>query len=335
MSEAAHDPAAAPRRRGAGSRLLSVRELPIIVFFLVVVALLSLTVDGFWSIDTFANVSRQIAVIGLLSIGMTLVVLTRGIDLSVGAIMAFSVSIGGMIGIVGGWPIWLVYPLVIAIGLGLGLLNGLLVIHFAVHPIIVTLGTMSIIRGLVMILTGGVYITPIPSEYLWIGQGQTPFAILLVALAVFHATLTLTRFGRNLYAIGGNAEAARASGVPVDRFRVAVYVASGGLAALAGLVLVGRSGFVQPQIAFDDYELSAIAAVVIGGASIFGGTGSLVGTFFGAALLGVILAGMTMMGVDAYWQGAVQGSLIVAALSLDYLRQRQMEKELRARKGRQ
>jgi ribose transport system permease protein len=194
---------------------------------------------------------------------------------------------------------------------------------------IITLGTMSIIRGLVMVITGGRYITPIPKEYMWIGAGYMPFILLVLVLVVFHIVLTRTRFGRNLYAVGGNADAASFSGVPVDRYRVWVYVIAGGLAALAGLILVGRSGFVQPQVAFDGYEMSAIAAVVIGGASIFGGNGSLVGTFLGAALLGVILAGMTMLGIDAYWQGAVQGVLIIAAISLEYLRQQQSAKSQR------
>jgi ribose transport system permease protein len=310
-------------------RLSAMRELPILAFFIVVVLALSLAVDGFFSIHTFDNVSRQIAVIGLLSAGMTLVVITGGIDLSVGAVMAFATSVGGMIGILGGWPILLVYPMVLGIGLLLGLLNGLLVVRFAVHPMIITLGTMSIIRGLVMVITGGRYITPIPKEYMWIGAGYMPFILLVLVLVVFHIVLTRTRFGRNLYAVGGNADAASFSGVPVDRYRVWVYVIAGGLAALAGLILVGRSGFVQPQVAFDGYEMSAIAAVVIGGASIFGGNGSLVGTFLGAALLGVILAGMTMLGIDAYWQGAVQGVLIIAAISLEYLRQQQSAKSQR------
>lgn len=310
-------------------RLSAMRELPILAFFVVVVLGLSLVVDGFFSINTFDNVSRQIAVIGLLSAGMTLVVITGGIDLSVGAVMAFATSVGGMIGILGEWPILLVYPMVLGIGLLLGLVNGLLVVRFAVHPMIITLGTMSIIRGLVMVITGGRYITPIPKEYMWIGAGYMPFILLVLVLVVFHIVLTRTRFGRNLYAVGGNADAASFSGVPVDRYRVWVYVIAGGLAALAGLILVGRSGFVQPQVAFDGYEMSAIAAVVIGGASIFGGNGSLIGTFLGAALLGVILAGMTMLGIDAYWQGAVQGLLIVAAISLEYLRQQQSAKSQR------
>jgi ribose/xylose/arabinose/galactoside ABC-type transport system permease subunit len=314
---------------GLGRRLLAIRELPIIVFFFVIVAVMAFTVEGFWSLNTFDNVSRQIAVIGLLSIGMTLVILTRGIDLSVGAVMAFSISIGGMVAIPADWPIPLAYALILGISLALGLMNGILVIHFDVHPIIITLGTLSIIRGLAMVITGGTYITPIPSGYLWIGGGYIPFAILLLALIGFQLVLARTRFGRNLYAIGGNTEAARFSGVSVDRFRVWVYVISGGLAGLAGLVLVGRSGFVQPQVAFNGYELSAIAAVVIGGASIFGGSGSLIGTIFGAASLGVILAGMTMLGLDAYWQGAVQGTLIVLALTLDYLRQEQASRALR------
>lgn len=297
------------------------RETPIVAFFLVVLFALSLAIDGFFTLNTFDNVSRQIAVIGILSIGMTLVVITGGIDLSVGAVMALATSVGGSIAILGGWPIWLAYPLMLGIGLGLGLINGLLVVRFNVHPMIITLGTMSVIRGALMVLTGGRYITPIPKEYLWIGAGYMPVVVLAAVIIATHLMLTRTRFGRNLYAIGGNADAARFSGVPVDRFRVWVYVASGGLSALAGLVLVGRSGFVQPQIAFDGYEMSAIAAVVIGGASIFGGNGSVAGTFLGAALLGIILAGMTMLGVDAYWQGALQGVLIIAAISLEYLRQ--------------
>jgi ribose/xylose/arabinose/galactoside ABC-type transport system permease subunit len=297
------------------------RELPIFAFFLVIVAVLSFSIDGFFSLSTFDNVSRQIAVICIMSVGMTLVIITGGIDLSVGAVMAFATAVGGSIAIVGGWPIWLSYPLILGIGLLFGLVNGLLVIRFAVHPLIVTLGTMSIIRGAVMVITGGKYITPIPREYMWIGAGYTPVILLVVVLLLGHLVLTRTRFGRNLYAIGGNADAAAFSGVPVDRFRVWVYVASGGLSALAGLVLVGRSGFVQPQVAFDGYEMSAIAAVVIGGASIFGGSGSVLGTLLGATILGVILAGMTMLGIDAYWQGAVQGALIIAAISLEYLRQ--------------
>lgn len=307
--------------RSSMRALAGQRELPILAFFLIIVVALSLSVEGFFSFSTLDNVSRQIAVICIMSVGMTLVIITGGIDLSVGAVMAFATSVGGSIAILGGWPIWAAYPLMLGIGLGLGLINGLLVIRFAVHPLIVTLGTMSIIRGAVMVMTGGKYITPIPREYMWIGAGYTPVILLVVVLLLAHFTLTRTRFGRNLYAIGGNADAASVSGVPVDRYRVWVYVASGGLSALAGLVLVGRSGFVQPQVAFDGYEMSAIAAVVIGGASIFGGSGSVIGTLLGTAILGVILAGMTMSGIDAYWQGAVQGTLIIAAISLEYLRQ--------------
>lgn len=307
--------------RPSARTLAGQRETPILAFFVVIVVILSFCIEGFASLSTFDNVSRQIAVICIMSVGMTLVIITGGIDLSVGAVMAFATSVGGSIAIVGGWPIWLSYPLMLGIGLGIGLINGLLVIRFAVHPLIVTLGTMSIVRGATMVLTGGKYITPIPGEYMWIGSGYTPVILLVVVLLLAHFTLTRTRFGRNLYAIGGNADAASFSGVPVDRYRVWVYVASGGLAALAGLVLVGRSGFVQPQVAFDGYEMSAIAAVVIGGASIFGGSGSVLGTLLGAAILGVILAGMTMLGIDAYWQGAVQGLLIVVAISLEYLRQ--------------
>src|SRR5690606_23949562 len=151
--------------------------------------------------NTFDNVSRQIAVICIMSIGMTLVIITGGIDLSVGAVMAFATSVGGSIAIVGGWPIWLAYPPILGIGLGLGRINGVLRIRFSVAPLVVTLGTMSIVSGAVMVLPGGKYITPIPREYLLIGAGYTPVILLVLVLLAFHFILTRTRFGRNLYAI--------------------------------------------------------------------------------------------------------------------------------------
>jgi ribose/xylose/arabinose/galactoside ABC-type transport system permease subunit len=295
-----------------------VREAPILIYIIVMIAVFSVTINGFFSMKNFEIISRQITTIGIVSIGMTLVILSGGFDLSVGAILSFAINIGGQ-GIVQGWPIWIVYPFMIILGVILGSINGFLITRLAVPALIITLGTMNIYRGVTMVITKGVYITPIPAAYGIIGKGYMPFVLLMLVLGFFiYVTLT-TRFGRNLFAIGGAEESALYSGVPVRRFKLIVYVISGFLSALAGLILVGKSGFVQPQSGLG-YELNAIAAVVIGGTSIFGGSGSVLGTFLGSVLLGIILAGLTMLAVNPYWQGLITGVLIVLAITLDSLR---------------
>jgi ribose/xylose/arabinose/galactoside ABC-type transport system permease subunit len=300
-------------------KTLQWRELPIILYTVVLVAVFSLTVNGFFAVKNFENVTRQITTVGIVSIGMTLVILTGGIDLSVGAILAFAINLGGQ-GIILGWPIWVVYPLMLALGLALGALNGFLVTRIAVPALIITLGTMNVYRGVLMVITNGRYITPIPGSYQAIGTGFLPFLLFLVVLAVFLFTSLRTRFGRNLFAIGGGEQAAVYSGVPVRRYKMLVYVISGFLSALAGMILVGKSGFIQPQAGVG-YDMNAIAAVVIGGTSIFGGSGSVLGTFFGSILLGLILAGLTMLAVNPYWIGFITGALIILAIALDSLRQ--------------
>ena len=304
---------------GLVRRVLQLRELPIILYTVVIIAAFSLAVNGFFAMKNFENVTRQITTVGIVSIGMTLVILTGGIDLSVGAILAFAINIGGL-GIILGWPIGVVYPLMLALGLMLGALNGFLVTRIAVPALIITLGTMNLYRGTLMVITNGRYITPIPASYQAIGSGFAPFLIFVIVLAVFTFASLRTRFGRNLFAIGGGEQAAVYSGVPVRRYKMLVYIISGVLSALAGMILVGKSGFIQPQAGVG-YDMTAIAAVVIGGTSIFGGSGSVPGTFFGSVLLGLILAGLTMLAVNPYWIGLITGALILLAIALDSLRQ--------------
>jgi ribose/xylose/arabinose/galactoside ABC-type transport system permease subunit len=299
-------------------KALQVRELPIIIYTVALIAIFSLTVNGFFAVKNFENVTRQITTVGIVSVAMTLVILTGGIDLSVGAILAFAINIGGQ-GINLGWPIWAVYPLMLVLGFALGWLNGFLITRIAVPALIITLGTMNVYRGTIMVITNGRYITPIPAAYQAIGTGYLPFLIFLAVLVVFVFVSLRTRFGRNLFAIGGAEQAAVYSGVPVRRYKMAVYVISGVLSALAGMILVGKSGFIQPQAGVG-YDMTAIAAVVIGGTSIFGGTGSVLGTFLGSVLLGLILAGLTMLAVNPYWIGLITGALIILAIALDSLR---------------
>jgi ribose/xylose/arabinose/galactoside ABC-type transport system permease subunit len=298
--------------------IFRMRELPILLYIVIMIIIFSATINGFFSLKNFENISRQITTIGIVSIGMTLVILTGGIDLSVGAMLSFAINIGGQ-GIVQGWPTWVVYLFMIILGIILGWINGFLITRIAVPALIITLGTMNIYRGITMVITKGIYITPIPSVYQVIGKGSIPFIFFMVFLGLFINITLTTRFGRNLFAIGGNEQSALFSGVPVRRFKMIVYAISGFLSSLAGMILVGKSGFIQPQAGLG-YELNAIAAVVIGGTSIFGGSGSVLGTFLGSVLMGLILAGLTMLAVNPYWQGLITGLLIVLAITLDSVR---------------
>jgi ribose/xylose/arabinose/galactoside ABC-type transport system permease subunit len=297
---------------------LKIRELPILIYVVAMIVVFSIFIDGFFSLKSFENITRQITTIGIVSIGMTLIILTGGIDLSVGAMLSFAINIGGQ-GIVAGWPMWVAYPFMLLLGLILGWLNGFLVTRVAVPALIITLGTMNIYRGAIMVITKGRYITPIPKAYEAIGSGYVPFVFLAVILVIFIYVTLNTRFGRNLFAIGGAEQSAVYSGVPVRRYKMIVYTLSGVLSALAGMILVGKSGFIQPQAGVG-YELNAIAAVVIGGTSIFGGSGSVLGTFLGSVLMGLILAGLTMLAVNPYWVGLITGVLIILAIAVDTLR---------------
>lgn len=312
------DAASRPVSGGWLQRFFQVRELPILLYIIIMMVVFSISINGFLAVKNFENISRQITTIGIVSVGMTLVILTGGIDLSVGAMLSFAINIGGQ-GIVHGWPIWVVYPFMLLLGLALGLLNGFLVTRIAVPALIITLGTMNIYRGILMVITKGRYITPIPSAYNALGRGFIPFIIFAVILGLFIFITLRTRFGRNLFSIGGAEQSALYSGVPVRRYKMIVYVISGLLSALAGLILIGKSGFIQPQ-AGTGYELNAIAAVVIGGTSIFGGSGSVLGTFLGSVLMGLILAGLTMLAVNPYWIGLITGVLIILAIAADSLR---------------
>lgn len=303
---------------GVFRRFFQVRELPILLYIIIMMAVFSISINGFLAIKNFENISRQITTIGIVSVGMTLIILTGGIDLSVGAMLSFAINIGGQ-GIVAGWPMWVVYPFMLLLGLALGTINGFLVTRIAVPALIITLGTMNIYRGVLMVITKGRYITPIPSAYNALGKGFIPFIIFAIILAIFIFITLRTRFGRNLFSIGGAEQSALYSGVPVRRYKMIVYMISGVLSALAGLILIGKSGFIQPQ-AGTGYELNAIAAVVIGGTSIFGGSGSVLGTFLGSVLMGLILAGLTMLAVNPYWIGLITGVLIILAIAVDSLR---------------
>ncbi|MBC7084249.1 MAG: ABC transporter permease [Firmicutes bacterium] len=271
------------------------------------------------------SVIRQVSVIGLLAIGETFVVLTGEIDLSVGSLVALSGVVAAMAQKAGlGLVPSIVLPL--AVGGLTGAIIGVIVAKGKVPSFVVTLGVMGVARGIALVLTNGFPISGFGENYKWIGGGEVfsipvPMILLLILTVVAAVVLQQTPFGRNLYALGGSRKAAFYSGINVDRELVKVFVLSGTFAALGGIVLTARLDAAE-TVAGLGYELSAIAAVVIGGASLSGGVGSVYGTLLGTLFIGVIANGLTLLAVSSYWQQVVQGAIIVLAVLLDQLRKR-------------
>jgi inositol transport system permease protein len=284
------------------------------------------------SINLF-NVMRQVSITGLLAIGMTFVILTAGIDLSVGSLLAFAglvaaaVAKGGMqdrftvgdntIGY--GWPLAVLAA--IAVGLLGGLLQGVAITRLKVPAFVATLGGMSVFRGAALLFAAGGPISGFQPNFTWWGQGQiagvpVPVIIFLVAAVVAHVVLRYTRYGRRVYAVGGNPEAARLAGVNVQSIIWSVYVIMGFFAGLGSFVLSARLNSAE-AVAGTGYELTVIASVVIGGTSLFGGAGSIFGTVIGTLLIGVLLNGLVLMNVNSYIQQIIIGIIIVLAVAFD------------------
>src|SRR5690625_2856572 len=298
------------------------------LFALIILSVvLAVLAPSFLKTDNLMNVARQSSINALLSMGMLLPILTAGIVLSVGSILAFSIVVTGIVSVT--WGMSPIIGIIVCLGVGAlaGLLNGLLLTKLRLpHPFISTLGTMNVFRGLALIVTGATPIFGFAYVINFAGQaelGVFPVSFILVILlsVIFHIFLTRTQTGRYIYAIGGNREAARLSGIPVDRVLLIVYTLSGFMAGLAGLVLIGRTDAASP-IAGLMYELDAIAAVIIGGASFFGGVGTVWGTLIGALIIAVLRNGLNLLGTSTDVQTVVIGIVIVLAVYVDVLRRR-------------
>lgn len=273
--------------------------------------------DSFLSAANLENVLRQVSINAIIGVGMTCVILTGGIDLSVGSVMALSGTLAAGL-LVAGANGAAALAAGIGVGVALGAANGLFVAFAGMPPIIVTLATMGIARGLALIYTGGYPIDGLPDWVRFFGSGkvlgvQMPVLTMLAVYALAWLMLERMPFGRYVYAIGGNEHATRLSGVRVSRVKLAVYTFAGLTSALAALVLTGRLMSGQPN-AGGGFELDAIAAVVMGGTSIAGGRGSIVGTLVGALLLGVLNNGLNMIGVNPYVQNVIKGAIILLAI---------------------
>jgi inositol transport system permease protein len=303
------------------------------LFLIALMVLFAAIEPRFLSSINLFNVMRQVSITGLLAVGMTFVILTAGIDLSVGSLLAFAglvaaaVAKGGLEnrftvgegGVGYGWG--LAALAAIAVGLAGGYLQGLAITRLKVPPFVVTLGGMSAFRGAALLFAAGGPISGFEPSFTWWGQGKIgpvpiPVIIFLAAAALAHVTLRYTRYGRQVYAVGGNPEAARLSGLNVNRVIASVYMIMGFFAGLGAFVLAARLNSAE-AVAGTGYELTVIASVVIGGTSLFGGSGTIFGTVIGTILIGVLLNGLVLMNVSSYIQQIIIGVIIVLAVAFD------------------
>jgi len=326
----AAQPAAAVKSRHALSLAGMLRRFGPLLGLLILCAALGTASDRFLTADNLLNVFRQSAVNALVSLGQLTVIITAGIDLSVGSILGLCCVMVALL-MHAGVPPLVSVAAALGIGAALGAVNGILLtkLHLP-HPFIPTLGMMNVARGLALVISGGFPISELPARFRFLGAGSVGFVpapVILVVLfcGAFSVFLNRTTVGRDIYAIGGNPAAARLSGVPVDARLVLVYALSGFTAAAGAIVLAGRmnSGF---PLAGVGAELDSIAAVVIGGASFLGGVGTVSGTLVGALIMGVLRNGLNLLNVSAAWQTVVIGTVIVAAVWVDVARQRAAEK---------
>ena len=279
----------------------------------------------FLTVSNLLNVAQQTVVNAVIAVGMTMVIISAGIDLSVGSILAFA-GVALAHALHAGLPLPLAVLAGVAVGAACGLANGLLITVGRLPPFIATLGMMSVARGAALLATAGRPVSGFGESFRWLANGRlasipAPVVLMVLVYAVAHFVLRRTKFGRYLYAVGGNEEAAVLSGVPVAACKIAVYGACGALAGLAAAILTARLNSAQP-IAGLSYELDAIAAAVIGGASLMGGEGSVLGTLVGALIMGVLRNGLNLLGVPSFVQQVFIGAVIIAAVLLDMLFQR-------------
>lgn len=303
----------------AMNRIQDLGALIALVLLVIVIGIIS---PEFRTVGNFLSLLRQSSINGLIAFGMTCVILTGGIDLSVGSVLALSTALcAGMIS--GGVPVGLAMILALVIGTGLGAVSGVLVTTGRLQPFIATLVTMTVYRGLTMIYMDGKPISDLGDSFTLklIGKGNfyhIPIAVILflVIFGIFMFILEKTTFGRRIYATGSNWMASKLAGVNISRTKLAVYAISGCMAALSGLILLSRLNSAQPNLG-DGYGLDAIAAVALGGTSMNGGRGRIWGTFVGVLIIAVLNNGLNILGVSSYYQDVVKGIVILIAVLSD------------------
>jgi len=305
------------------SAAINFREAGILVSLILICAVTTIINPIFISKDNIIDVLRSISFTLIASVGMTFVLISAGLDLSVGSILGLSGMITGM-GLVNGIPIVPSILLGLAAALVIGLFNGLVIVRFGIPPLIVTLGTMNIARGIVYVISKGRPFYPFPDAFNAIGQGTLfgiPYAIYLAIVLAIAADWVLrnTVFGRSVFALGGNEEASRVAGIDTKRIKVLIYCIVAIMAGITGILMAARLSSSQAG-AGTGWEMTVIASVIIGGTSMFGGSGSIFGTVIGTAIMVVLTNAMVLMQVDVYWQKIVVGFIIILAVGLDTYR---------------
>ena len=301
---------------------ISWRDLGTVAGLIIMVIVFASLSDVFLTQRNLINILQQSSINACIAIGMTLVIISGGIDLSVGPAAALSAVLSATL-LMAGYPVPIIILTALVIGVSCGLLNGVLIAYAGLQPFIVTLGTLSLFRALALIYTGGNPVLSLPPGFRQVFTTPVfglPVPVIIVGVLAILATVLLkkTPLGEYILAVGGNEEAARVSGVPIERTKVLTYMLSGGLASLAAVILIARLGAAEPTLG-NLWELEAIAASAIGGASLMGGKGSIFGTILGAIVLGAMRNGLTLLNVQAFYQLLATGIIIILAMLVDRL----------------
>jgi len=295
-----------------------IRRYGILIGLIGLITGFSVLSERFFTISNMLIVMRQTSIVAFLAVGMSFVILGAGIDLSVGSVLAFSGAVGA--GVMQNGGIFFGILAGLALGTALGAFNGIVITKLKIPSFIATLAMMAIARGGTLVYTDGRPITGLPSSFAFLGRGYIgnvpfPIILMLIIFILAYIFLKLTRFGRYVYATGGNINAARASGIKVDNVIISTFAISGFLSGLTGMVLASRLNSAQPTAGMG-YELDAIAAVVLGGTNLFGGEGELWGTLVGAFIMGILNNGLNMLNVSSFYQQVVKGIVILIAVTV-------------------
>jgi ribose/xylose/arabinose/galactoside ABC-type transport system permease subunit len=278
--------------------------------------------DRFLTSTNLRNVVRNMSPLIIASVAVTPVMIARGLDLSVGSVVAAVAVMSAQLA-VNGTPLWLAFTLGVLLGTTFGLINGLIIVYLKVSPIIVTLGTLNIARGVAYLISSSAILVGLPPNWgvlgtTSIGPVPTPIIIAAIVFTLVYIMMARTVFGRHVYAIGGNEETARLSGVNVERTKLILYIISGTAAGLAGIVLASRVGSGDPNIGIG-FEFQVIVAIILGGTSLAGGEGRVTGTLLGALIVGFLANGLNLAGIEPFWQYVAQGVVLIFAVVLDRL----------------
>lgn len=322
MTAHANTPVKRPLFRRILQAFVDIRELTLIMLITVIIVVMANINPYFFSFSNFRAVAVGMTPTAIIVIGMAILLASGGFDLSVGSVMALSSTVVAML-LLTGMPIFIAVLCGLIMGGVIGVANGVLVTSFGINPLIATLGTMSIARGIALVLTEGFSVSSLPSSFAWIGKasfGGFPVIVIVTLLLVvlFDLAVRHTRFFRQVYFIGANEKAAMLSGIHVNRVRIILYALTGILAAFAGILLASRLMSGTPT-AGNGIELQVLAAAVIGGASLRGGEGTILGAFLGVVFVALINNTMTMLAVSIYWQMIVIGGVLIMAVALDML----------------